>query len=229
MVHEPNEEVSVHLICRSVQLQNNAPDDLKIFLQRFADEGGDALGGMENAILENRQGIWLGRLDPDKNLDFVVTEDGRINLRDPELLDWLTQVTPESEAVALESDPALPLLMMAGWHMDTNANTLMRDPAWNKGRRVGCLAVHADDAQALGLGDGDNARLTTKAGQAEVEVEISRLTRPGMVLVPQGFGLDFGDGKKVGVNVNALTDAGHRDRLAGTPHHRRVPCRLEKL
>ena len=53
-----------------------------------------------------------------------VTEDGRINLRDPELLDWLTQVTPESEAVALESDPALPLLMMAGWHMDTNANTL---------------------------------------------------------------------------------------------------------
>jgi hypothetical protein len=46
--------------------------------------------------------------------------------------------------------------------------------------------------------------------------------------MPQGFGLDFGD-EKVGVNVNELTDAAHRDRLAGTPHHRRVPCRLEKL
>ena len=147
---------------------------------------------------------------------------------DPELLGWLSQVTPRSEAESLESDPVFPLLMTAGWHMDNNANTLMRDPAWNKGRRVGCLAVHADDAQALGLGDGGKARLTTKAGQAEVEVEISPFTRPGMVLMPQGFGLDFG-GEKVGVNVNELTDAGHRDRLAATPHHRRVPCRLEKL
>jgi anaerobic selenocysteine-containing dehydrogenase len=208
----------------------SAPPMIKEAMARAGfPEGPNQAGAALKAIIENRQGIRLGRLDPDKNLDFVVTEDGRINLHDPELLDWLTQVTPESEAEALESDPALPLLMMAGWHMDTNANTLMRDPAWNKGRRVGCLAVHADDAQALGLGDGDNARLTTKAGQAEVEVEISRLTRPGMVLIPQGFGLDFGDGKKVGVNVNALTDAGHRDRLAGTPHHRRVPCRLEKI
>lgn len=71
-----------------------------------------------------------------------------------------------SEAEALEPDPVFPLLMTAGWHMDNNANTLMRDPAWNKGRRVGCQAVHADDAQALGLADGGRARLTTKAGQA---------------------------------------------------------------
>jgi anaerobic selenocysteine-containing dehydrogenase len=208
----------------------SAPTPLKEAMTRAGfPEGPNQAGAALNAILENRQGIWLGRLDPDKNLDFVATEDGQINLHDPELLDWLTQVTPQSEAEALKPDPEFPLLMMAGWHIDTNANTLMRDPAWNKGRRVGCLAVHTDDAQALGLADGDKARLTTKAGMAEIEVEISPLTRPGMVLIPQGFGLDFGDEKKVGVNVNELTDAGHRDRLAGTPHHRRVPCRLEKI
>ena len=72
------------------------------------------------------------------------------------------------------------------------------------------------------------ARLTTQAGQAVVEIEISPLTRPGMVLMPQGFGLDF-DGETVGVNVNELTDAKHRDPLVATPLHRRVPCRLEKL
>jgi hypothetical protein len=49
-----------------------------------------------------------------------------------------------------------------------------------------------------------------------------------MVLMPQGFGLNFGD-EKIGVNVNALTDSRHRDRLAATPLHRRVPCRLEPL
>ena len=71
------------------------------------------------------------------------------------------------------------------------------------------------------------AKLTTQAGDANVEIQISKLTRPGMVLLPQGFGLDF-EGKSIGVNVNLLTPAGHRDQLAGTPHHRRVPCRLEK-
>lgn len=101
-------------------------------------EGPDQAGAALNAILENRQGIWLGRLDPDKNLDFVATEDARINFHDPELLGWLTQVTPRSEAEALEADLVFPLLIMAGWHTDTNANTLMRDPVWNKGRRVPC-------------------------------------------------------------------------------------------
>ena len=64
----------------------------------------------------------------------------------------------------------------------------------------------------------------------EVMVEnnkISKLTGPGMVLLPQGFGLVF-EGESVGVNVNQLTSAAHRDDIAGTPHHRRVPCRLEK-
>ena len=204
------------------------PQSLKEAARAGFPEGPDQAGLALKAILENRQGVWLGLLDPDRNLDFVATVDNRINFHDSELLDWMTRVMPQSEVEALKPDPELPLIMMAGWHMDTTANTVMRDPAWNKGRRVGCLAVHADDAENLGLADGDKARLTTKAGQVEVEVQISPFTRAGMVLMPQGFGLDFGR-EKVGVNVSDLTDAKHRDRLAGTPYHRRVLCRLEKL
>ena len=86
---------------------------------------------------------------------------------------------------------------------------MMRDPAWNRGHRAGCLAIHPRDAADLNLADGDVARLITRAGEVTVEVQISKLTRPGMVLLPQGFGLDF-EGKPVGVNVNILTPAGHR-------------------
>jgi len=111
---------------------------------------------------------------------------------------------------------------MAGWHYDFNANTMMRDPEWNQGRRSECLAVHPRDAADLALADGEMARLTAQAGEANGVVQISKLTRPGMVLLPQGFGLDF-KGKSVGVNVNLFTPAGNRDRNAGTPHHRRVP------
>ncbi len=191
-------------------------------------EGPDQAGKVLNAVLENRQGIWLGLLEPSKNLDFVATDEGLADFRAPEMLGWMSQVTPSAEAKALVLDAEFPFVMMAGWHMDTNANTLLRDPAWNKGRRVGCLAIHEDDAQRLGLDDGETIRLTTQAGQSAVEIEISSFTRPGMVLMPQGFGLDF-DGGTVGVNVNELTDAKHRDPLAATPYHRRVPCRLEKL
>ena len=179
------------------------------------------------AIMDNPQGIWLGRLDPEKSLDFVAREDGRIQLYDMELMDRLERITPESEIHELSPDPEYPLILMAGWHYNYNANTLMRDPAWNGNRRVGCLAVHPDDAAGLDLADGDMARLATRGGEVEVEVNISGLTRIGMVLLPQGFGLDF-EGQSVGANVNELTQASHRDPIAGTPYHRRVPCRLDR-
>ena len=178
-------------------------------------------------IMDHPEGIWLGQLDPERNLDFVNTVDDRIHIHVPELATWLADVTPQAEESAMAMDEAFPLILMAGWHYDFNANTLMRDPAWNQGRRTGCLAVHPQDAAKLDLADGDMARITTRAGKAIVEVQTSKLTRPGMVLLPHGFGLDF-EGDSTGVNVNLLTPADHWDKIAGTPHHRRVPCRLVK-
>jgi anaerobic selenocysteine-containing dehydrogenase len=206
----------------------SAPDWLKDAMARAGfPVGEDQAEKVYDAIMDHPEGIWLGRLDPEKNIEFVTTEDNRIHLHVPELTAWLCDITPETEATALAPDAAFPLILMAGWHYDYNANTLMRDPEWNRGRRAGCLAVHPLDAADLGLTDDALAKLTTQAGEVTVAVQISKLTRPGMVLLPQGFGLDF-EGKSVGVNVNQLTPAGHRDRIAGTPYHRRVPCRLEK-
>jgi anaerobic selenocysteine-containing dehydrogenase len=207
----------------------SAPAHLKKAMVRAGfSEGEDQTEQVYQAIMDHPEGIWLGRLDPEKNLETISTEDGRIHLHHPELITWLDSITPEAEVEALSLEGEYPMILMAGWHNDNNANTLMRDPAWNAGRRVGCLAVHTRDAAEMGIADGERVRLTTQAGAVTVEVEISKLTRPGMVLLPQGFGLDF-EGQSVGVNVNRLTPAGHRDRIAATPYHRRVPCRLEKL
>ena len=207
----------------------SAPARLKDAMTRAGFPAGeDQTEKVYGAIMDHPEGIWLGRLDPEKNLEFVTTEDSRIHLHVPELATWLAAITPEAEKIAMAPDTAFPLILMAGWHYDYNANTMMRDPAWNRGRRTGCLAIHSRDAADLDLADGEMARLTTQAGEVTVVVQISKLTRPGMVLLPQGFGLDF-EGESVGVNVNLLTPASHRDRIAGTPYHRRVPCRLEKV
>ena len=180
------------------------------------------------ALEENPQGLWIGKLDPRKNLDQVKTGSGRIEIHAPEMAEWTAEITPEAEEAALEKETAgFPLVLCAGRRLDLNANTQMRDPAWNKGRRDCTLALNPADAEELGIKDGELARVSTPAGAVEIEVEITREARAGQPMIPHGFGLVH-EGKVHGVNVNLLTRSAHRDRLAGTPLHRFVPCRVEK-
>jgi len=70
--------------------------------------------------------------------------------------------------------------------------------------------------------------VTTATGSAHIEAEITDETRPGQVIIPHGFGLKY-RGQINGVNVNSLTAATWRDRLAATPYHKYVCCRVEKI
>jgi len=205
-----------------------APKKFRQGAVRAGFEAGPALGEeIFKAILSRPQGLWIAQSDPANNLDELRTEDSRLNLFIPEMASWVQAIEPASEAAALKGDHRYPLVLNAGRHMDMNANTLMRDPAWNKRRRACTAAMSPEDAEALNLGDGQMVRLTTEAGSVEIELEVSGEVRPGMVLVPHGFGLDYN--KKVyGVNVNQLTKNTHRDRLAATPLHRHIPCRVEE-
>jgi len=46
--------------------------------------------------------------------------------------------------------------------------------------------------------------------------------------MPQGFGM-IHQGKTFGANANRVAKNTHRDRLAATPYHRYVPCRVEAV
>ncbi len=179
-------------------------------------------------ILDHPEGIWVGRCDPHDNLSMVQTEDGRISIFIPEMADWIQGIDAESEARSLEKDKRFPLLLIAGRHMDMNANTLMRDPAWNKGRRACTVAINPEDARQAGLIDGQRVRVVSEAGAVEIELEVSEETRPGQVIIPHGFGMEY-NGKVYGANVNRLTKNTYRDRLAATPLHRYVACRVEDV
>ena len=181
------------------------------------------------ALLDHPEGICLGKCDPSDGLRDLRTEDRRINLFIPELEDWVHRIEPEGELEALKMDPQYPLILMAGRHMDENANTIMRDPSWNAGRPRPCtVAMHPSDAGMLGLVDGQVVKVTTEAGSVEIELELTGSARPGHVTIPHGFGLIF-QGKSCGANVNRLTKNTHRDQLAATPLHRFVPCKVESI
>lgn len=179
------------------------------------------------AILDHPEGLWIGIIE-ENNFAQLRTEDGRVNVYIPEMIEWLKDVTPEKEAEALKLPEEFPLILMAGRHTRMNANSLMRNPAWNEGRRACTLAMHPRDGEKLGLQDGQMARITTEASSAEIEVEITPEVRPGTVIIPHGFGLNY-QGETYGVNVNRLTKNTHRDPFTATPLHRYVPCRVEAI
>ncbi|MBU2549138.1 MAG: molybdopterin-dependent oxidoreductase [Proteobacteria bacterium] len=191
---------------------------------------GPALGEeVFQAALDRPGGMWLGRVEPEAWDQFqaLATPDGRINLDVPEMTDWLREIEPAPEVKALsEDEAAYPLIMSSGRHMDYNANTGMRNPVWNEGKRACTALMHPDDAEKQGFQDGQMIKVFTEAGQETIELEVTQYTRPGYVMIPHGFGLVF-DGQVYGANANRLAKNTHRDRLAATPLHRYVRCRVE--
>lgn len=99
--------------------------------------------------------------------------------------------------------------------------------------RDGALRIHPADAAALGIDDGDPVRVTTRAGSALGSAALDPAMSRGQVALPNGLGVDFpdGDGCAVvtGVAPNELTSFDDRDPIAGTPHHKHVRARLQRV
>ncbi|MCF8044050.1 MAG: molybdopterin-dependent oxidoreductase, partial [Desulfarculaceae bacterium] len=125
------------------------------------------------AVLDNPQGLWIGKADPAQAWSHVRTDSGKLEVYIPELADETEALAPQVEARDLEPDPAYPLVLNAGRHMDYNANTMMRNPAWNQGKRACTVALSPEDAQTLGLSDGQMVSVTTLAGTGSGELQVS--------------------------------------------------------
>jgi len=183
---------------------------------------------MFQAIMNHPEGVLIGIRDPEKNLEVnISTKNKKIQLSNPEVVDWIKKINPMDEEVQLKPDENFPLILMAGRHMDMNANTNMRNPAWNKNKRACTLAINPADAEALSIVDNQMVKVVTEAGEEKIEAEVTTDARKGQVIMPHGFGLVY-DGITYGANVNRLAKNTNRD-FVGTPMHRYVPCRVEAV
>ncbi|HRZ28879.1 MAG TPA: molybdopterin-dependent oxidoreductase, partial [Spirochaetota bacterium] len=168
----------------------NAPGGFKKSAVRAGFPKGPLIGEeIFKAIIDHPEGLWIGKSDPDDNFSDLSTEDKKINVLIPEMEEWLAEIEPGREKAALAQDKKYPFILSSGRHMNFNANTIMRDPAWNEGKRACTCIISQEDADNLGLKDGDMIRVTTEAGSVEVEAEITARTRSGYVMIPHGFGL----------------------------------------
>jgi glutathione S-transferase len=152
----------------------------------------------------------------------------RINLAIPELYGELDKLA----AGPRPRDREYPFILSAGERRSDTTNTIIRNP--RRSRRSGRDAPHERRGRrAPRHRDGDVVRLSTRAGSSEVPVEVTDMMQPGHVSLPNGEGMDYmprdGGARRVGVAPNELTASAERDFLAGTPWHKHVPARVERV
>jgi anaerobic selenocysteine-containing dehydrogenase len=197
----------------------------------------EAAASLFTAILENGSGVVFAIDEWQGTLARVATVDKKLHLALPDLLEELVRLADEP---APTPDASFPFVLSAGERRSFTANTIIRDPSWRKKDAAGALRIHPDDATALGVATGGTLRLTTRKDSILVPVEVSDSMQPGHISLPNGLGVSYpadgpsssspsSPGGLVGIAPNELTAAEDRDPFVGTPWHKYVPARLERV
>jgi anaerobic selenocysteine-containing dehydrogenase len=209
----------------------------QLFVGNFAQEAaraGFAGPGAGNqlfaAILASPSGVVFARQEAKDSWQRLRTPGQQINLFIPEMIEALLALDPEGPP----RDPDYPFILSAGKRRTETSNTAIRNPDWlRKGKLHSSLRIHPADAAALGLAEGDAVAIVTTRSRAEAVAELYAGSRRGRVSLPNGLGLDVagpdGGVRRHGVARNELTDYRWRDPVVGTPWHKYVPARLERV
>ncbi len=192
----------------------------------FAD--GEALF---EEILRSDDGVIFTRHLWDEAWDLTgIGEDRKIRANIAMLLDLVRELPNAPHGYTTDT---FPLVLAAGERRSFTANTIIRDPDWRKQDQEGALSVSQEDADRLGLADGERVRVVTRAGSAETPIRIVDAMQAGHISLPNGLGLEYpdeaGEHRVHGVAPNELTEIGWEDEIALTPWHKHVPARIEKL
>ncbi|MFN3202151.1 MAG: molybdopterin-dependent oxidoreductase [Bradymonadia bacterium] len=197
-------------------------------LARAGFEGPPAMAAnaLFDAILSHPSGVIFAEDEWSDVIERIGTPDKKIQLALDDLL-------AEAEQLAHGPKPApegFPLVLAAGERRAFTANTIIRNPAWRRKDAEGALRISLTDAATFGIESGDSVQLVTPTGRARVVVEVSETMQTGHISLPNGTGLTLGaEMGGDGVAPNELTATEDRDPFVGTPWHKCVPARLERL
>jgi anaerobic selenocysteine-containing dehydrogenase len=209
----------------------------QLFVQSFPEEAARAgyagpLAGnrLFEAILGAPSGTVFARQDSEDSWKRLRSPGQQINLHIPEMIEALLALDPAGPP----RDAEFPFILSAGERRTETSNTSIRNPDWlRKGELQSALRMHPEDAAGLGLTEGAAVDVVSSRARARTVVELHEGSRRGHVSLPNGLGLDVAgpDGavRRHGVALNELTDYRWRDPVVGTPWHKYVPVRLERV
>jgi len=155
-----------------------------------------------------------GRLrEPNRGDDFlgsrVVTDDGRVDLAPPRLLEQARKLSADFERERSNPDQIKLVTRRAvGTHNSWTHNVgRFAAPGTN------LLYVHPDDAARIGIADGQLADVSTAVATVRLPIRLLADMMPGTVALPHGWGHQHATGLSIasrtrGVNVNLLAADG---------------------
>jgi anaerobic selenocysteine-containing dehydrogenase len=190
----------------------------------FDGDGFEPGNKLFDRILEG-EGVVFTVDSYDQAWDYTRRPDRRFTLEVPELLEHMRALATTPSDWTTEE---FPFILAAGERRAFTANTIIRDPSWRRRDAGGALRISPADAATYGVETGDSLRVVTEKGSAVAQVEVTDQMQQGNCSLPNGMGVEHADGTP-GVAPNELTSLHHRDFLAGTPWHKYVPARLERV
>lgn len=204
--------------------------ELQLRCGPYGDQFGKNPDGLNLEKLKTaRAAIDLGPLEP-RFPDILRTQERRINLADPLITGDVARLSARKSDY--ENTNSLRLI---GRRQARNMNSWLHNlPNLAKGKTRCTLLIHPDDAKRKGLSPNGRARVRSRVGEVEVDVEISDEMMCGVVSLPHGFGhgspgtkLGVAVEKQPGINSNILTDDLPLDVPSGTSVANGIPVEVE--
>lgn len=203
--------------------------DMMLRLGPYGDGfGADPDGLTLEKLLAHPHGIDLGPLRP-RLPQPLKTRSGKVEL----LPEPIAADLPRLRA-ALDERPG-GLVLVGRRHLRSNNSWMHNVPALTGGSNRCTLHLHPEDAERLGVRDGQPVRIKGAGGEVTAPAEVTDGVRPGVVSLPHGWGHDR-PGTRTrhaaadpGANVNQLLDGSLLDPLSGNAVLNGVPVEVAPL
>ncbi|MFF1545736.1 molybdopterin oxidoreductase family protein [Streptomyces sp. NPDC058291] len=200
--------------------------DMMLRLGPYGDGFGARPDGLNlTRLLAAPHGIDLGPLRP-RLPQPLKTRSGRVELLPRPIADDLPRLR---EGMRRSTDG---LVLVGRRHLRSNNSWMHNVPALTGGTNRCTLHIHPEDAERLGVRDGEPVRVKGAGGEVTAPAEITDGVRRGVVSLPHGWGHDR-PGTRLshastdpGVNVNQLLDGTLLDPLSGNAVLNGVPVEL---
>jgi anaerobic selenocysteine-containing dehydrogenase len=201
--------------------------DLGIRIGPWGDDLGRRPGGLTlDTVRQHPNGLRLAELEGGRLDEMVSTPSGKVELVHAMLTDDIPRLLARLDR-ATEG-----LVLTSRRHLRSNNSWLHNVPSLMRGKDRCTLLIHPEDAERIGLANGELADVSTSEGSVSVLTEVSDEMKPGVVSLPHGWGhgrdgtsLDVANSHP-GVNSNLLNPAGLIDVPSNTQVVNGVPCEV---
>ncbi|WP_217141497.1 molybdopterin oxidoreductase family protein [Streptomyces sp. AC627_RSS907] len=207
----------------------NGPErrlDMMLRLGPYGDGFGVRPDGLTlQRLLAHPHGIDLGPLRP-RLPQPLRTRSGKVELLPEPIADDLPRLR---RALAERPDG---IVLVGRRHLRSNNSWMHNIPPLTGGSNRCTLHLHPDDAERLGVRNGEPVRVKGAGGEVTAPAEVTGTVRPGVVSLPHGWGHDRPGTRLThaagdpGVNVNQLLDGSLLDPLSGNAVLNGVPVEL---